>query len=165
MIHSVIHSFRYGISYTCSLVDDVACSELARQSEVVKNHPAWTLGHLAVCLEVVGGQIGVKPALDQQWYQDFYTGSSPTSQRSSYPTKTVLLACLRETTETLATRMGQLTRAELDQPLPNPAYHSELPTVEVGLIQMVVGHTAFHTGQLTVWRKATGYPPCSKHFL
>ena len=42
----------------------------------------------------------------------------------------------------------------LERPLPDES----LPTMRHLLIQVVIGHTAYHAGQLAVWRRAIGKP-------
>jgi hypothetical protein len=57
-----------------------------------------------------------------------------------------------------------LTGAQLDRPLPDPAYGKLFPTVRHALTQVMVAHAAFHVGQVGVWRRAMGLPRIGRSF-
>ena len=64
---------------------------------------------------------------------------------SRYPKKTELLNMLSEAGNRL--RQALLSTSELD-------LAQRLPTVGHALLHVVAAHTAFHAGQLAVWRRA-----------
>jgi len=48
--------------------------------------------------------------------------------------------------------------AQLDQAFPVESYRPVFPTICHAITQVLISHTANHTGQLSVWRHAMGTP-------
>jgi uncharacterized damage-inducible protein DinB len=51
-----------------------------------------------------------------------------------------------------------MDQAALAEPLPDERVRELLPTKGHALLQVVAAHTAYHAGQLAVWRRAIGRP-------
>lgn len=69
------------------------------------------------------------------------------------------MALLRDAQVRLTQAVERLNDAQLDAPCPDPSYRDVFPTIRSAMTQVMVGHTAFHVGQLSVWRKAMGLLP------
>jgi hypothetical protein len=160
----VLHSFAYALAFLREQVSDVPDADLASQPPGVPNHPAWTLGHLAFTAQMLGHVVGVPPWLPHGWARQFAPGTSPVGDRRAYPQKDELLAILDDARARLVAAVAALPPERLDVPFPDPAYLDVFPTVRHALTQILVGHTAYHVGQVGAWRRAMGFPPLSRSF-
>ena len=160
----VLHSFAYALDYLREQVADVAARDMAVQPAGMVNHPAWTIGHLAHSCELLCGVAGAPPWLPQGWAARYGTGSVPVADVGAYEAKDAALAILRDAQARLIDAVGRLDDPFLDQPFPDPSYREVFPTVRHALTQVMVGHTAMHVGQLTVWRRAIGLPRLARSF-
>jgi uncharacterized damage-inducible protein DinB len=106
----------------------------------------------------MAGELGVEPWLPEDWESRFGYGSSPTAVVSQYPGKAALLAGLGEASQRLRTALLGMDQAALAEPLPDEQVREMLPTKGHALLQIVAAHTAYHAGQLAVWRRAIGRP-------
>lgn len=160
----VLHSFAYAVDYLADQLADVPDTDLAAQPAGVVNHPAWTLGHLALVCQNLGGVVGVAPWLPEDGAGRVGPGSTPVADRRAYPSKADALAALRDARARIADAVGRLDAAALDAPFPDPSYLDVFHTVRHFLIQVLVGHTAYHVGQVGVWHRAMGLPPMARSF-
>jgi hypothetical protein len=71
---------------------------------------------------------------------------------------------LRDAQSRITRAVDQLDDSQLDEPFPHESYRDVFPTIRHALTQVLVGHTAFHVGQVSVWRKAMGLPPMGRSF-
>lgn len=163
-IQPVLHSFAYALEYLREQVADLLPADLVAQPPGATNHPAWTIGHLIFACELIGGVIGLQPWLPDGWTKRYGSGSTPTADSGQYESKDDLLAHLRDAQTRVMNAAARLDDAQLDQPFPHPSYLEVFPTVRHALVQVLVGHTAFHIGQVAVWRKAMGLPRMKRSF-
>jgi uncharacterized damage-inducible protein DinB len=77
---------------------------------------------------------------------------------AQHPTKAALLAALDEASQRLSAALLAVDEAALTEPLPDETVRAMLPTKGHALVQVVAAHTAYHAGQLAVWRRAIGRP-------
>ena len=155
-MREVLHSFGYSLDYLRELVADVAEGDMVGQPEGIVNHPAWVIGHLTMTCQEIGGVVGVRPWLGEEWRGRFFTGSVPVGDVGAYPTKAEALARLGEAQSRVVRAVEEAPGARLDEPFPDPSYRDVFPTVRHALTQVLVGHTAYHVGQVAVWRRAMG---------
>jgi uncharacterized damage-inducible protein DinB len=121
---------------------------------------------------MLGGVVGVTPWLPNDWGARFGTGSVPvadyalyeTKEYALYETKEDALQILRNAQSRITEAVEQLNDARLDQPFPDASYRAVFPTIRHALTQVLVGHTANHIGQVSVWRRAMGLPPMKRPF-
>ena len=160
-----LHSFAYSLDYLREQVADVHTgADMVAQPVGIRNHPAWLIGHLAYSCQLLGGVIGVPEWLSADWAARFGTGSEPVADSGRCPTKDDALAVLRDAQSRITRAVEGLDDARLDQPFPDESYRDVFPTVRHALTQVLVGHTAFHVGQLSVWRRAMGLPAMGRPF-
>ena len=162
MIGEVLNSYCLTLNYLRRLVGDVPDGELVRQPNGVVNHPAWVIGHLTFSCQALGGELGLAAWLPAAWEGRFGTGSVPTSDPSAYPPKSELLAALADGQARVSQRLSELGDAGLAAPLPDECYRAVFPTVGHAVVHILTGHAAVHVGQVSVWRRAAGYPPLSQ---
>lgn len=164
-MHHVLESFAYALDYLNDQVSDVAEADMVRQPAGVRNHPAWTIGHLAASCQGIGGEIGLEPWLPDSWGRSYGTGSVPAGVPGVYPPREELLAVLRDAALRVTTRVQAMSAEEFARPLPDERFRALLPTVGHALTQILVGHTTYHVGQLSVWRRLADLPPVERPFL
>ena len=160
----VLHSFAYCLDYLRDQVAEVSASEMVAQPNGIMNHPAWVIGHLTHVCQLLGGVIGLSPWLPDDWDRRFGTGSVPVADESLYETKQNALAILHDAQLRITQAVEGLDDARLDEPFPDESYREVFPTIRHALTQVLVGHTANHIGQLSVWRRAMGLPPMGRSF-
>jgi hypothetical protein len=160
----VLHSFAYCLDFLREQVADVAPPDMVAQPNEIMNHPAWVIGHLTHTCQLLGGAIGLPEWLPNDWGKRFGTGSVPVADASLYETKTNVLAMLRDAQSRITTAVDQLNDSHLDELFPDESYRVVFPTIRHALTQVLVGHTANHIGQLSVWRRAMGLPPIGRPF-
>lgn len=160
----VLHSFAYCLDYLREQVEPVAAPDMVAQPDGIMNHPAWVIGHLTHTCQMLGGVIGLPPWLPGDWPGRYGTGSAPVADARVYETKDGALAILRDAQARLAEAVERLDDSSLNEPFPDESYRVVFPTVRHALTQVLVGHTANHVGQVSVWRRAMGLPPMGRAF-
>ena len=160
----VLHSFSYSLAFLRGQVADVPDARLCEQPGGFVNHPAWTLGHLAHTCEMIAGVIGVGAWLPASYAGLFGAGSVPVSDRAAYPAKATLLEALGGAEERVVAAVRRLDEASLDAAFPDSAYREVFPSVRHALTQVLVGHTAYHIGQVGAWRRAAGLPVMARSY-
>src|SRR5262245_57559510 len=93
-MNAVLHSFTYSLDFLREQVASIAPADMVAQPHGIKNHPAWTIGHLTHVCEMLGGAIGLAPWLPNDFAKRFGTGSVPVADMSLYETKEKALAIL-----------------------------------------------------------------------
>ena len=167
----ILHSFAYSLDYLRDLIADVPEESMSEQPNGIVNHPAWTIGHLVFISQEIGGVIGVEPWLDNDWERQFGPGSNPVHkpahEQGRYQdalSKADLLAALYTAQTKLISAINKLTDAQLDAMFPDPTYADVFPSVRHALTQVLIGHTAFHIGQISVWRRAMNLAPIDRSY-
>ena len=96
MLAPLLHAWNLNLGYAKRLVADVSDDKMALQPAPEMNHAAWVLGHLACTADMLGAMVGVKPVCPPEWTALFDWNSSPSSDASEYPAKSVLLKALED---------------------------------------------------------------------
>ncbi|MGD2217829.1 MAG: DinB family protein [Gemmatimonadales bacterium] len=154
MIAELIHTFDATLRFIEGSVADLSEAQMVEQPAGAPNHGTWQLGHTIFSCQGIATELGAEPWLPDDWESTFGYGSSPSSDRSRYPSKREMLAALDDA----ASRLRQALRAADESVLRRPPPDETLPTMLHLLLQVVVAHTAYHAGQLAVWRRAIGKP-------
>lgn len=152
MLPELIRAFDYAVHFIAQSVADLSEHQMVEQPEAVPNHGAWTLGHVIFSCQGIAAELGVEKWLAEDWEARFGYGSTPSSDLSRYPDKSEMLSLLADAAGRLRQALLAADESVWRQPLPDES----LPTMGHLLIQVVVGHTAYHAGQLAVWRRAIG---------
>lgn len=160
----VLHSFAYCLDYLREQVADIDEADMVQQPNGIKNHPAWSIGHVTHTCEMLGGVIGLPGWLPSDWGERFGTGSQPVTDPSLYGTKDELLDTLSDAQSRIMQAIESLSDSRLDEPFPDESYRVVFPTIRHAITQVLVGHTANHIGQVSVWRRAMELPPMKRAF-
>lgn len=161
---AVLHSFGYSLDFLREQVALLTPEQMVAHTDAVKNHPAWTIGHLTVTCQMIGGVIGVEPWLGDDWVERFGAGSIPHEEFGRYGSKQDGLAMLLDAQQRVVQAVESLDDAALDAPFPEVSYQKLFPSVRHALTQVLVGHTAYHVAQLAVWRQAMDLPSMGRAF-
>jgi hypothetical protein len=148
----MIHALEYTVGFMEKSVEDLSDGEMVKQPPGVPNHATWTLGHVIFSCQEMAAYIGAPRWLPGDWESVFGYGSTPRPEGDQYPPKTDLLALLSEAATRLCRALREVDAAVLGRPLPG----DDFPSTGHVLLQVVVAHTAYHAGQLAVWRRAVG---------
>lgn len=154
MIPQLLRSFETTIGFVEKSVADLSEQEMVEQPPGVPNHAAWTLGHIIFSCQGVAMELDQQAWLPEDWESAFGYGSTPLPDVSRYPKKPEMLTLLADASHRLCDSIRALDASELQQSLPDETF----PTMAHLLVQIVGGHTAYHAGQLAVWRRAIGKP-------
>lgn len=163
-MNTVLFSFAYGLGYLQEQVADVSASDMAAQPNGIINHPAWVIGHLTYACQLLGGIAGLKEWLPEDWAKLYGPGSVPVADARLYETKDQALAMLADAQSRITQAVAGLNDSQLDEPFPDESYRDVFPTIRHALTQVLIGHTANHIGQISVWRRAMGLPAMSRSF-
>ena len=168
-MHAVLHSFSYALDYLREQVADVDEADLAAQpisegGSRIMNHPAWIVGHVTFACQMLGEVIGVNQWLPSGFAAQFGPGSRPLNNAAVYEPRSTAMVKLDDAQARIITAVEALTDARLDEPFPDPAYREVFPTIRHALTQVLVGHAAYHIGQLSIWRKAMGLKEVKRSF-
>jgi hypothetical protein len=153
-LEPVLHSFLYSIEYLEDQVAGLSDEQMAMQPPGVMNHAFWTIGHLCLVFEMIGEVVELSGTLPADWVK-FGPGSRPVADADFYDAGEAILR-LRDGRDRLVERVRDLSDADLDREFPDPEYREVFPSIRHALTQVLLGHTAFHIGQLSVWRNAVG---------
>ena len=160
----MLQSLAYGLDFLRDQVADVASDDLVAQPNGFPNHPAWVIGHLTFTFQMLGGTIGLAAWLPDGFASTFGPGSVPVGDANLYPPKTDALATLRDGQTRISAAVERIDAVRLAEPFPVEAYRDVFPTIRHALTQVLVGHTAYHVGQVAIWRKARRIGPIARSF-
>jgi hypothetical protein len=155
MIDELIHTFETTVRFMGRSVDDLSDEEMVEQPPGVPNHATWTIGHIIFSCQGMAMELDVAPWLPDDWESVFGYGSTPLPQERRYPKKAQLQTLLSDA----AARLSQTVRSVDASVLRQELGDEDFPSMAHVLVQVVVAHTAYHAGQLAVWRRAMGKEP------
>jgi uncharacterized damage-inducible protein DinB len=152
MITELIHIFESTVKYVEQLVADLSERQMVEQPTGVPNHGTWTLGHIIYSCQGMAVELGAEQWLPDDWESLFGYGSTPLADLGRYPKRSELLTLLSDAASRLRQALLAANESVLERSLPDEMF----PTMGHLLLQVVVAHTAYHAGQLAVWRRALG---------
>ena len=152
MITGLVRTFDSIVKFVEQSVTDLSEQQMVEQPTGVPNHGTWTLRHIIYSCQGIAAEPGVERWLPDDWESAFGYGSTPSSDLSRYPKKSEMLTLLADAASRLRQALLAANEPVLRQSLPDET----LPTMSHLLLQVVVAHTAYHAGQLALWRRAIG---------
>jgi uncharacterized damage-inducible protein DinB len=147
---------------TLKLVADLTDEQMVVQPAPKTNHPAWVLGHLLLVehsfLNLVTGT--PVPAWIDDAYRATYGGSStPVADKSKYQPKSFYVEKLAAAREGIVAGLKKMAPADFQKEHPDPNRRGRFPTVGHAVMFYGTWHEAYHSGQLSTWRRVQGLPP------
>jgi hypothetical protein len=122
------------------------------------NHPLWVAGHLGTVDNFMISLLAPRETVAKAGYQEkFAMGSRPTSTPADYPDPAEVLAFMRERRSVVLKILAGLGDDDMAAPTPEGA-PDVMPDVG-SIFELAVWHEALHVGQITIARRALGYPP------
>jgi uncharacterized damage-inducible protein DinB len=161
LFDAVVSVIMHTRSQTLKLVADLSEEQMCAQPAPKTNHPAWVLGHLLLVdhsfLKTIGGP--ELPAwLDESFRATYGGKSEPLADRAKYQPKEFYIERLAAVRAHIHARLKTLTDADLAQPHPDPARRERMPTIGHAITFYGTWHEAYHSGQLSAWRRVQGLP-------
>lgn len=161
MIDSILRLAADNLFYAEALVSDIEDAKMANQVGGVKNHPAWTLGHLCVGQDIILQMLELPSAIDPSWLRLFGPGIPPTGDRQNFPLKVELITALKAAHEKASAAVREHFDRRAAAPNPIPPLVERFPTVGDLVLYFLTTHEATHLGQISTWRRAMEMPPVS----
>ena len=162
MLDSYLATIAHARAQTLKLVADLSDEQLVVQPAPKTNHAAWVLGHLLqvdyAFLSLITGQ--AMPAwLDDAWKATYGGGSSPVADKSKYKPKAFYIEKLADVRGQIIEALKQMKPTDFQKEHPDPARRQRFPTVGHAVMLYGTWHEAYHSGQLSTWRRVQGLPP------
>ncbi|MDX9911529.1 MAG: DinB family protein [Phycisphaerales bacterium] len=119
------------------------------------NHAAWVMGHIAVSEDYFRSTISGTPSLfSEPWGKLFGINSECVADASKYPSKAELAEALERSRAAFVSWASGLDEAGLRKLLPENL--KQFGPDVAGMIAKQAFHEGFHTGQVSVARRAQG---------
>lgn len=141
------------------MMEGLPCERLAEQPPGVVNHPAWTVGHLAVGIDMALELMGEATVCPAGWSEKHAPGNVPSDDRSMYAGKDELMERYNAAHAALVAAVGKADEAVYAAEMPVEAYREFFPTIGHAVMYMLMSHEPAHVGQVAVWRRAAGLMP------
>ncbi len=162
MLDSYLATINHTRSMTLKLVADLTDDQLVQQPAPKVNHPAWVLGHLLQVEHAFLSLVTGKPAptwIDDQWKATYGQKSEPVADKSKYKPKSFYIEHLVAAREETIAGLKAMKPEDFQKPHPDPARRDRFPTVGHAVMLYGTWHEAYHSGQLSTWRRVLGLPP------
>lgn len=149
--------------WTLCSVEDVPDERFAAQpacaDHAMPNHPAWILGHLVFAMDNLARHLGGDVSREKDaWGERFGGGTTPVEDASAYPAKAELIDAFRDAAATLRSTLQSVDEATFDEAIEDERIRAIFPTNGRFTLHVLLCEVAFHTGQLSAWRRAQGLP-------
>lgn len=159
MLDSYLATITHTRNQTLKLITDLTDDQMVAQPAPKTNHPAWVLGHLLLVersfLALVGGE-AIPAFIDDAWRATYGANSQPVADKSKYKSKQFYVEQLAAAREKIIARLKQMQPEDFHKPHPDPARRERFPTVGHAVMLYGTWHEAYHSGQLSTWRRVQG---------
>lgn len=148
---------QFSIDYFAQLAADVTPEHFNLKPAGGGHSPLWILGHLAICGEL--GQMLLGGELQHQdWMATFGPGSSDDVANPENYSKDEFMTNIKSSYEKLTQMANSADEDTLNRPHGVELLdETKLNTVGDLIGHLLTTHFAFHTAQLSGWRRATGH--------
>ena len=160
LVEAIVSQWRELRRVAQELVADLSDEQMVGQpvAGIAMNHPAWVLSHLSAYAPVLAGILRGEPVEDPISHK-YGRGSQPLRDASEYLPKNELISSFAAAYDDAAIAFADATTDRLSQPTPIERWRERFPTIAFLPGQFLVKHNAYHLGQLSAWRRASGLPP------
>ncbi|QDU71735.1 DinB family protein [Mucisphaera calidilacus] len=157
-MRELLSSYRMNQSMIKAFLGDLPAERMAEMPGGV-NPPAWIIGHLCIAGDGMLKLLGQSPVCPASYEKLFDMKSTPTDDLAAYPSKDELVATYEKIATMVTVVMESVTDETLNAENPMEGLRQPLPTIGDMLSFMMTVHEAMHVGQLSAWRRASGYKP------
>src|SRR3954453_4127212 len=106
------------LGFATRMVKDLSDDQMCAQPHGVVNHPAWSLGHLAVAADHLGKVMGLSSELPAGWTDIFKTGGAPAGDKTLLPAKEEILGVMAQQHARIVDAVSKADATALAQPHP-----------------------------------------------
>lgn len=148
--------------YTETLLEDLSEDEWFWTPSDSVSHIAWQVGHLAfaeyglMLFRQRGRRTEDAELMSGRFRKTFAKGTTPSSDRSLYPTRQEILETLHRVHAQAFVELAEFDDAELDEEIDRP--WSTFNT-RYGALLFAGDHEMLHAGQIGLLRRLMGKPP------
>lgn len=146
-------------NFATMLASDIDPDKFADRCGTTINHPAFVLGHCAYYLGVSVTMLGGSIEFDPDEEQLFKNGAECLDDPSVYPSKEESIARFVERCNFVAGFLDTCDDSAFARPNEEGPFVGEFTTMGQVVAFMILGHTSFHLGQISGWRRAAGMGP------
>lgn len=153
----LLFSYRWSANALAKLADDIDDARFADQPVPAINHPAWLIGHVSAYNQVIAALLTGQP-FDNPWAGPCGKDHPPVADRSAYPGKAEIVDGFMAGVEAAAAAIAAAPPEAWSAPINHPTWGKQFATVAPAVTFLTTAHLAYHTGQLSAWRRAAGLP-------
>ncbi len=156
--HALAWALNQAREQSLLLVADIPPDAMHLQATPGERHPAWLLGHLLLADTYLIYLLGSQPLPeDFGALLERYGPATTPDTSSTYDSKELLIARLRETNTIRRSRVSSMSTDDLAAPLSDELLARAQPTIGHH-VQSLIFHEGYHAGQLSSWRRAHRFP-------
>lgn len=153
----LVHQLKFARGATKRLLEGIPVAKLSVIPPSCSKNVLWVVGHLACTDDYFLKEFaGRKSAIPEEWQQPFGMNSQAVADATHYPAYEKLIKALDERHEALVKWFNSMTEAQRAQPTAEN-WRPYAPTIG-DLAGFIAWHEGYHTGQLSVLRRAFGLP-------
>ena len=138
------------------ICNDIDESKFADRIGTTINHPAFVLGHLAyyfgVCIQLLGGEV----VFQEQEDSVYGHGADCQEDASIYLEKAAAIARYKTRLDEALAFVASCDAEVFDRSTDGTPFEGRMDTLGLVAAFMLLGHPAFHIGQLSAWRRIAG---------
>ena len=156
MLDHVLASYEFNLRNAHHVVAGLTPEQCVAQPAGLLNHAAWSIGHIALTSEVMAIEMGGDPAFPSEWMDRFFPGAPITGVIDDYPAMEELLAQLDAQHQRVAGLLPGLSSEQLVAMPAMELIQRRFSRLADFLTYAMIGHEAFHIGQIACTRRALG---------
>ena len=156
MLGHLIATYAFNLRNAHHVVKGLTPEQCVAQPAGLLNHPAWSIGHLALTSEVMAIEMGCEQAFPAEWMERFFPGAPITAVVEDYPSMSELLAQLDAQHVRVAARLPELSAEQLVAMPQMELIQRRFSRLADFLTYAMAGHEGFHIGQIACTRRALG---------
>lgn len=151
---------RYMVGYLKALLRDWPDEQLLTPITGAANPPAFTVGHLAMSLDLALQLLGQPTQCPASWHTAFGPEADPKNVVLPYPSKSEFLARIESGLEAVVIAAKSADAAAMAGPQQFKFFvGTPIQTVGDCVALLMTTHFSIHVGQLSVMRRVCGKPP------
>ena len=156
MLDHILSNYDFNRRNAHYIVGGLTAEQSVAQPGGLVNHPLWSIGHLALTSQVMMLEMGGEPTFPQEWMDRFFPGVPISGDVNDYPSMDELLAQLDLQHEHVAARLPEMSAEQLAAGPQMELIQRRYPRLGDFISYAMLGHEAFHIGQIACTRRALG---------